>query len=1837
MPVRRVERLWGRLAELFVGGASLPAIGSRRRGKPDELVLAPRRLEPRRMLDAGAGALALELLDPDFVQAGPDHDSLASTPEQPAAVILNTPPTNVQITPVLAVDENGVASLSLTFDDPDAADAHQVEIKWGDGSLVEVLNLPTGTRSLTATHLYVDDKPSGTPSDVYAINVRVIDLAGASASASTNITVNNVPPTIFLAAPPPISESGVATLLVAFNDPGTADTHKVEINWGDGTPTQVLDVPAGLNFLTAIHQYLDDNPSGTPQDAYTITARVLDDDGGASAFAQTSVTVSNVAPSNVQLAPVAAINEGGEATLSLTFNDPGALDTHTVEIDWGDGSAIQTLAVPAGARAFSAKHVYLDDNPTGTSSDAYTIKVRVLDDDGGASAQATTTVTVNNVAPTAFVVPPPAINENGFVTLLVTFNDPGTLDTFQAEIDWGDGSAVQFITVPPGPSALTAFHQYLDDNPSGTSQDNYTIKVRVLDDDGGASAQQTVTATVRNVAPSNVQIAPLAAIDENGEATLAVTFDDPGSLDTHQVEVDWGDGSAVQVLSVAAGARTFTAKHQYLDDNPSGTPSDSYTITVRVLDDDGGVSAPATASVTVNNVPPSTPLLVPPPAILENGIATLLIVFDDPGTLDTHQVEIDWGDGSAVQLVNVPQGQRSTVALHQYLDDNPTGTPSDDYTIKVRVLDDDGGASAQATTKATVNNVAPTATVVPPPPIFEDGVATILIAFDDPGTLDTHKVEIDWGDGSAIEIIAVTPGARFLTAIHQYLDDNPTGTPQDNYTIKVRVLDDDGGASAEQQVTATVRNLAPSNLQITPPGTINENDLATLQLTFDDPGTQDTHQVEIDWGDGSGVEVLDVTPGARAFTAQHRYLDDNPTGTSQDNYTIKVRVLDDDGGATPLATTSVTVKNVTPTVFASVTPTILENGIATLVVAFDDPGTLDTHQVEIDWGDGSATQIVDVAPGQRSVVALHQYLDDNPTGTPQDVYTITVRVLDDDGGVSAAATPTVTVQNVAPFNVTATPRAASFAEGSIATVDFAFEDPGTQDTHTYVIDWGDGTATTAGVVAGRAFSASHTYADNGNYAVKVTVTDDDGGVGLGSGVVVVANVPPTLAATIDKTTIHEGQSVSIDAAFSDPGFDNPLNAGNAANGGEVDEKFTYTIDWGDSTATADGSLEGVNGSPGVPSTGAFNHTHTYADNGTYVVTVTVRDDDGGQAVKTFTVTVNNVDPTLRFLGPPLVTTEGTAIALEALVAVEDPGFSNPANQNHPTNGGQFQEIITAVSVDWGDGKPVEALEIAAQIPGSPGTPTTATFKHIAHTYADNGVYTVSVKIKDDDGAVVTRTFQITVTNVAPSLTASIDKTSINEGQSITIGATFTDPGFNNPDNTHDASNGGQTKESFRYTIDWGDGSAPTSLDVAPGAVDQGAPGKLTSGVFSATHQFKDNDLDNFYTITVTITDDDGGSTSHSFVIEVLNVPPTLSSISATDVNALGNTTLTLTFSDPGADRLDVYVDWGDGNLQKEKVYNGPIDGTFTIFHHYDTPPNPDNPADDIRIFVQVRDDDFGTGTRDDSPSATLQTTITNPGTGNQFFRIDTTPKVPMLTFPVRPVSAVFVANVQTPPESDDAEDEGGAAGESKVSGERELEIELLNADGVPVNKFKLSADALNDLPRLFRRLPDGHYKIWLVQPETQNRRPVMEVFVRDGKLIDPNDDSEGARDRPPMDETPAATDGAAAARSAIDSRADATPSAAPLHVATPADAQGAGGDVESAAEAPIWRHGPLPSARPSATALRHGATLASVALALSAAGRSWRDQVDQSLAKAKSEQRKQLKTVGHWRGTKKPR
>lgn len=313
------------------------------------------------------------------------------------------------------------------------------------------------------------------------------------------------------------------------------------VTWGDGTSSLVEGV-TGSSF-SASHVYVDDDPSGTPQDPYAIRVSTP----GAFAAAEAVVIVRNVAPNGLVLTVdgdemldgTLALDEGSEFTLVGTFRDPGVRDTHTVTIAWGDGAATRLTSDDVvhqggGVWKFSTTHTYVDDDPTGTPADPYVISVTVVDDDRG-RLDATRTITVANVAPSAVTITPliggagqpERIDEGVPVTYRISWTDPGARDTFLVVVDFGEPDDPTVVTRTTRHQTIDITHVYRDDDPTGTSVDEHVVTVVVTDDDTGVGTAE-VAVDVHNVAPEVSVIGPAdAGSYTDGDAFVRVQYSDP--------------------------------------------------------------------------------------------------------------------------------------------------------------------------------------------------------------------------------------------------------------------------------------------------------------------------------------------------------------------------------------------------------------------------------------------------------------------------------------------------------------------------------------------------------------------------------------------------------------------------------------------------------------------------------------------------------------------------------------------------------------------------------------------------------------------------------------------------------------------------------------------------------------------------------------------------------------------------------------------------------------------------------------------------------------------------------------------------------------------------------------------------------------------------------------------------------------------------------------------------------------------------------------------------------------------------------------------------------------
>ena len=180
--------------------------------------------------------------------------------------------------------------------------------------------------------------------------------------------------------------------------------------------------------------------------------------------------------------------------------------------------------------------------------------------------------------------------------------------------------------------------------------------------------------------------------------------------------------------------------------------------------------------------------------------------------------------------------------------------------------------------------------------------------------------------------------------------------------------------------------------------------------------------------------------------------------------------------------------------------------LSNTLASFSDLNSPDAHTATVDWGDGSATEAATVDGAAKEVSGSHTFQQDG-------AFSVTVTVTDDDGK-SASGGFTATVSNLPPAVTAATGLSAFEAWPAMLTL-ATFVDPGVLDTHTAIVDWGDGSAPTPATVqesggTGSA-SAAHAYAVPGEYTGAVAVTDDDGGTKAVAFVVQVAPTPPVPA------------------------------------------------------------------------------------------------------------------------------------------------------------------------------------------------------------------------------------------------------------------------------------------------------------------------------------------------------------------------------------------------------------------------------------------------------------------------------------------------------------------------------------------------------------------------------------------------------------------------------------------------------------------------------------------------------------------------------------------------------
>jgi hypothetical protein len=318
-----------------------------------------------------------------------------------------------------------------------------------------------------------------------------------------------------------------------------------------------------------------------------------------------------------------------------------------------------------------------------------------------------------------------------------------------------------------------------------------------------------------------------------------------------------------------------------------------------------------------------------------------------------------------------------------------------------------------------------------------------------------------------------------------------------------------------------------------------------------------------------------------------------------------------------------------------------------------------------------------------------------------------------------------------------------------------------------------------------AFPGSN-FPSGGSYTVHAQATDVAGNVEAGSTVsfAVLGPVQATgVAVRGTEGAAFMGQAV---ATFTDP-----------ANGNPGGTAYTATIDWGDGAAGIPDVTPGT--VSGADANGVFTvrGNHTYAEEGSYTVTTTVHKPKAFGATATSTGTV--FDPAVQATGTAVSATEGSAFTGGAVATFTDRGSAGP-NAGDPTG------TPYTATIDWGDGTPGHPDVTPGTISGPDGSGVFTVRGN--HTYTEEGSYTVTTTIHHENAPDATATSTAMVFD--PAVRATGTAVSATEGSAFTglVVATFTDPAGVDPD----AANAAGT--AYKATIDWGDGSAVTTGEIA---------------------------------------------------------------------------------------------------------------------------------------------------------------------------------------------------------------------------------------------------------------------------------------------------------------------------------------------------------------------------------------------------------------------------------------
>ena len=1062
---------------------------------------------------------------------------------------------------------------------------------------------------------------------------------------------------------------------------------------------------------------------------------------------------------------------------------------------------------------------------TPTTAGSWSVTVTATDVNGQ-SVSSTFGVTVPVVDP---IFTGGTTNPTGSVHGALSFTVPTATDA--------NGSALTYSATLGSGAALPS---WLSFNPStctftGTppvgSIGSYALKVTATAANGG-SASETLTLTIASTPPVYVG----GVGDQSIPATRAFSFSYPAS------DFSEADGDALTFTagsySMSGGIESDAALPSWMSFNPatltfSGTPPLSaenqiFTLYLKATNPQGQ-AAEAHFTVTVvhyvqpapvyqgtltdrtgviggsavNFTLPSGAFTEPDGGALTYSAMVLVPAHEQDypvngGTdVGTRTIAAQWVALSTVGLtINATTGAITGVptTLDYNISTVGAGTFQHDASYQIEIIATNGQAETAAGTFTLSNDFAPPAVQQAPSNLSanpETGAIAVALTgvFSDPyGQGLTYTAAL--AGGSAL------PSGLSWSGQNLYVGVVASGS----YTITITAKDG-LGRTASADFTLTVNNAGP----VFTAAPINLTTAAGVAMAaYQAPAATDANGDAITYS-ASGMPV------GMAFNASTRTFSGTPTANG--SFTVTYTATDIHGGATH-ATFTVTVTNAAP-VFSAVPPNVsVMSSVA--MAAYQLPVATDAN------GDAITYSASGLPPG-LSFNASTRTVSGTPT--TMGTYTVTCKATDSRGAatqVSFVITVTAYVQPPPVYHGTLTNRtgviggaslnlalpSGAFTEsdgGALAYTAMVLIPAHDQDypvgggtdvgTRTIAAQWvalstvGLSINGTNGTITGVPTTldynistvGSGTIQHDSSYQIEITATNAQNASATGSFTLTNSYAPPAAVGTLANHTVNPASGAVVEVAAGT--FSDPYNHG-----------LSYQATLSSGAALPSGlTWSGTSFNVGALAAGS------------YTIKVIATDGLGRTASANFTLTVNNVAPTLA--------------APSNLTAVQ----------------GSAMTAYTAPSATDANGDAITYS--ASNLP--PGISFNAATRAFSGTPTGTGTWTVTYTATDSHGAATSKTFTITVSppaNQPPVYNGGIPSDIFFSPGSLSY--TFPATAFTSPAGL-----------ALTYT-------ATTPLYIH---FDAG------TRTFTATQARAER----FGTVTLTATDSQGRATSYTFSVDVL--------------------------------------------------------------------------------------------------------------------------------------------------------------------------------------------------------------------------------------------------------------------------------------------------------------------------------------------------------------------------------